>query len=62
MKRFRKTRLTMGEAWSRLLCGEIISASRISDGAVCYLRSQACRIGRTLVDSGIGVYRTYSLA
>lgn len=52
----------MGEAWSRLLSGEIISASRISDGAVCYLRSQACRIGRTLVDSGFGVYRTYSLS
>lgn len=62
MKPKRKTRLSMFEAWQKLLCGEIISATRISDGAASYLRNQAWRIGRQLVDSGIGAYRTYSLS
>ena len=51
----------MFEAWQKLLCGEIISATRISDGAAGYLRNQAWRIGRQLVDSGIGSFRTFSL-
>lgn len=61
-RRFVKTRLSMFEAWDKLLRGEIISATRISDGAVCYLRRQAWNIGRQLVDSGMGAYRTYSLS
>ena len=58
----RKSHLSMFDAWNRLLCGEIIAACRITDGAACYLRNQARRIGRRLEDSGIGAYRTYSLA
>lgn len=45
-----------------LMQGEHIAAIRLSDGGWCYLRRQAQRLGRQLVDSGIGVYRTYSLA
>jgi hypothetical protein len=45
-----------------LMHGEHIAAIRLSDGGWCYLRRQAQRLGRKLVDSGIGVYRTYSLA
>jgi len=52
----------MFEAWQRLLSGETIAACRVTDGAASYLRNQARRIGRQFVDSGIGVYRTYSLA
>ena len=58
----KKNSLSWGEAWNRLLSGEIIAACRLSDGGWCYLRRQAMHIGRTLVDSGIGAYRTYSLA
>ncbi len=58
----RKNFLSYGEAWQRLLSGEILADYRLTEGAVSYLRHQAWRIGRKLVDSGIGVYRTYSLA
>lgn len=60
MKR-KKNFLSWSEAWSRLLSGEIIAAYRLSSGAYCYLRNQAWRIGRELVDSGTGAYRTFSL-
>lgn len=61
MKR-KKNYLSWFEAWDRLMQGEHIAAVRLSNGGWTYLRRQACRIGRTLVDSGIGIYRTYSLA
>ena len=44
-----------------LMQGQHIAAVRLSDGGWNYLRRQASAIGRRLVDSGIGVYRTYSL-
>lgn len=56
-----KNRLSWHEAWQRLLSGEVVDACRLSEGAGCFLRNQAWRIGRTLTDSGIGSYRTYSL-
>lgn len=56
-----KNFLSMFEAWQRLLGGETIAAYRLTEGAVGFLRHKAWAIGRTLVDSGIGVYRTYSL-
>ena len=62
MKPKRKNFLSWSEAWQRLLSGEVVAACRMSEGAGCFLRNQAWRIGRQLVDSGIGVYRTYSLA
>jgi hypothetical protein len=52
----------MFEAWNKLLCGEVLSSSRISDRTASYLRRQAQNIGRQLVDSGMGAYRTYSLS
>jgi hypothetical protein len=58
----RKNYLRWSEAWDMLLRGEIISAIRLSDGGWSYMRRKAWSIGRQLVDSGIGVYRTYSLA
>jgi hypothetical protein len=58
----RKNFLSMGEAWQKLLCGEIIAACRMTEGCVCYVRHQAQSVGRQLVDSGIGPYRTYSLS
>jgi hypothetical protein len=61
-QRFVKTRLSMFEAWNKLLCGEVLSSSRISDRTASYLRRQAQNIGRQLVDSGMGAYRTYSLS
>lgn len=51
----------MFEAWQKLLCGEIISANRISDRAANHLRRQAREIGREFIDQGIGAYKTYSL-
>lgn len=58
----RKNYLSWFDAWAMLMQGEHIAAIRLSDGGWCYLRRQAQRLGRQLVDSGIGVYRTYSLA
>lgn len=58
----RKNYLSWFEAWQKLLCGEHIAAIRLSEGGWCYLRRQAWRIGRRLVDSGVGAYRTYSLS
>ena len=58
----RKNYLSWFEAWDRLMSGEHIAAIRLSDGGWCYLRRQAQRLGRKLVDSGIGVYRTCYLA
>ena len=57
----KKNHLSMFEAWQKLLCGEIIAACRMTEACVCYARRQAQSIGRQLVDSGIGAYRTYSL-
>ena len=57
----RKNFLSWSDAWQKLLCGEHIAAVRLSEGGWCYLRRQAWNIGRTLVDSSIGSYRTYSL-
>ena len=57
----RKNYLRWSEAWDMLLRGEIISAIRLSESGWSYLRRQAWRAGRQLVDSGIGAYRTYSL-
>lgn len=56
-----KDRLSMFEAWQKLLCGEIISANRISDRAACHLRRHAVEIGREFIDSGIGAYRTFRI-
>lgn len=56
-----KTSLSMFEAWQKLLCGEIISANRISDRAANHLRRQAREIGREFIDSGIGAYRTFRI-
>lgn len=57
----KRNHLSWSDAWQKLLCGEHIAAVRLSEGGWCYLRRQAWDIGRTLVDSGIGSYRTYSL-
>lgn len=61
MKR-KKNSLSWFDAWDRLMRGEHIAAVRLSDGGWCYLRRQAMAVGRQLIDSGIGSYRTYSLA
>lgn len=58
----RKNYLSWSDAWQKLLCGEHIAAVRLSEGGWCFLRNQAWNIGRTLVDSGIGIYQTYYLA
>lgn len=58
----RKNYLSWSEAWEMLLRGEIISAIRLSEGGWSYMRHRALAIGRQLVDSGIGAYRTYSLS
>lgn len=52
----------MFEAWQKLLCGEIISANRISDRAACHLRRHAGEIGREFIDSGFGAYRTFRIS
>lgn len=58
----RKNFLSWGEAWSMLLCGQVIAACRVSRGGVSYLRRQACSIGRTLLSSGVGAYETLELS
>ena len=57
----RKDCLSKFEAWQKLLCGEHIAGFRLSDSGWCYLRRHALRLGRKIVGSGAGVYRTYSL-
>jgi hypothetical protein len=47
------------EALERAIKGESISAKRMSEGCLCYLRHMAWSIGCVLQDSGIGDYRTY---
>jgi hypothetical protein len=49
-------------AWQKLLCGERIAAIRLSERGWNYLRREASRIGRKLVDDGSGAYKTYSLS
>lgn len=60
--KLKKNYLSWFEAWDRLMQGEHIAAVRLSEGGWCYLRHQAWAIGRQLIDSGIGSYRTCYLA
>lgn len=53
-------KLSWDEALQRLLRGESVNATRISEGGVCYLRHRAWAHGYCLQDSGIFGYRTYS--
>lgn len=57
----RKNFLSWFEAWDRLMQGQHIAAVRLSDSGWNYLRRQASAIGRSLVGSGNGSYKTYSL-
>ena len=52
----------MGAAWHKLLCGEVVAACRLARGVDMYLRREAKRAGRQLIDDGVGVYMTYKLA
>ena len=51
----------MSVAWQKLLGGECVSGREMSVEAECFCRLQAQRIGRSVVDSGVFDYRTYSL-
>lgn len=56
-----KNFLSWREAWSMLLCGQIIGACRLSAGAISSLRHEAMLIGRKLRSDGQGVFETLSL-
>ena len=51
--------MTWSEAIERLLRGECLDGSRMSEGKVCFLRHEAWRLGYELQSSGIGDYLTY---
>lgn len=57
----RKNYLSRFEAWAMLMSGETIAAIRLTDAGWNYLRRHAMHLGRKLVGSGDGVYRSYSL-
>lgn len=54
--------LSMGAAWQKLLCGEVVAACRLARGTEMFLRREAKRAGRRLIDEGVGIYMTYKLA
>ena len=62
MKTRRKNFLSWSEAWQRLLSGEVVAACRLARCCDRYLRREAKRAGRKLIDEGVGIYMTYRLA
>lgn len=56
-----KNLLSNYDAWQKLLCGETVSASRLSASAGRYLRRRAQEIRREFITSGSGAFCTYSL-
>lgn len=56
-----KKLLSWCEAWDKVLRGDIVSADAVEEGFDCFLRLMSHTFGRTMVDSGIGDYRTFSL-
>lgn len=55
-----KRKLSMHEALIHAIQGERISAKRLTEDTICYLRHKAWSIGYVLQSSGIGDYQTYS--